>query len=206
MSVDLVGSIRNPVPLDLLVAAARDTLTQLLGLSAAPAIEVTARRRYQRGEVVDAGHLLSEDELASELVGTHLLGPPLERSSASFDFGLRGYHDFVRLMVFDHCDPLDPGGEDNHVDAVDACFMPQRTCVGVLLATALALAAATRGDGEFVDIEISMLEPPVGDPVRVIELTKLPDAGDDFETRCVRYMRQFPNLDGWPADPSLTSG
>jgi hypothetical protein len=67
-----------------------------------------------------------------------------------------------------------------------------------VIATALALTAAERGGGEFVDINIFMLLPPENDPERVIELTRLPDRGHDFGPRCERYLRQFAHLDGWP--------
>ncbi|MGW6930404.1 hypothetical protein ACWGE0_10080 [Lentzea sp. NPDC054927] len=107
----------------------------------------------------------------------------------------------VVLMVFDHCGKE---GYDGPQKRVDATFTPARTCAGVVLATALALAAAERGDGEFIDINIWMLLPPEDEPERAIERSKLPDRGQDFGQRCARYMRQFTHLEGWPPDPHST--
>lgn len=84
---------------------------------------------------------------------------------------------------------------------IEAIFTPTRTCVGVVSATALALAAASCGGGEFFD-EITMLQPPEPDVRRVIERTRLADRGTTFADRCERYMRQFGHLNGWPSDVS----
>jgi hypothetical protein len=48
---------------------------------------------------------------------------------------------------------------------------------------------------------------PVNDPERFIELTstRAPvNRGETgFTARCEQFLRQFPRLDGWPADVSL---
>lgn len=186
VTVDLVGTMRTPISLDELVTAAGETLRRLLGLAAVPVIEV-----------IDGGHRLSAPELRSAVIGGHVPGPLFEQSIARrFDFETPG-GDGARLMVYDRCHD-----QDEH-DVVDACFSPQRTCTGVVVATALALAAAELGGGEFVDINIMMLEPPVSEPDQVIELTRLPDTGSDFGDRCERYLRQFANLAGWPPSATL---
>jgi len=196
VSVDLVGTMRVPVSVDQLVATARDTLGQLLGLGAVPVIEVIAGRRYDQGRLVDPGRRLGADEMRSTVIGEDVLGPIVEFVTADGDG--------ARLMVFDHCGLDDLDDSHDVPDVVDACFSPHRTCVGVVMATALALAAAGLGGGEFVDIEIMMLRPPVARPDRVIELTALHGGESGFGERCERYMRQFAHLGGWPRAVHLT--
>jgi hypothetical protein len=190
MSVDLVGTMRGAVRLDELVTTARETLGQLLGLTETPIIEVTAGRRYEQGRLVDRGHRLSADEMLSDVVDE------CERQSAGCLEFTTADGDGARLLVFEE--------SLTTPDAVDACFSPHRTCVGVVVATALALAAARLGGGDFVDVEIMMLQPPVAQPDRVIQLTRLADSELDFAQRCESYLRQFTHLRGWPRDVRLT--
>lgn len=195
VSVDVVGTMRRPVGLGVLVETAQRMLARLLGMEGAPSIEVFADRRYEEGRRVDAGHRLTGEALEAVLIGNHLPGPVLERPTLHFEFEIPETGDGVWLMVIDHSEqPAEP---------VDAIFSPCRTCAGVVLATVLALAAAEQGGGEFLDEEIRMLRPPITDPRQVIEHTRLQDERDDFAARCRRYMRQFPQLGGWPRDASM---
>jgi hypothetical protein len=203
VSVDIIATMRTPVALDQLVAAARETLRQLLGLEAAPVIEVFADWRR-----ADTRRRLGAEEMRSTLIGERIPGPVLKRPSTC-DFAFETVDgDGAWLMVADWTGIEELGGSDGSeeiVDWTDAIFSPHRTCVGVMMATALALAAASCGGGAFVDDQIRMLEPAVTQPDRVIELTRSPDRGTDFARRCERYLRQFPRLQGWPRDISLAS-
>ena len=110
-------------------------------------------------------------------------------------------------MVVDHPRlPVIGGGDlvGDPGESVEAVFSPYRTCVGVVAATSLALAAARGSGGEFVDIEVGLLEEqPVSDPAEFIAMTRLARSGrDGFEARCEAYLRQFANLRGWPRDVS----
>jgi hypothetical protein len=136
--------------------------------------------------------------MRSVVIGEHIPGPLADRPSAGHFECETTDGDGARLMVVDHCGLADLDDLHRALDAVDVCVSPHRTCVGLAVATALALAAAKLGNGDFIDIEIMMLQPPVSRPDRVIELTKLPDNGSDFVERCERYMRQFVHLNGWP--------
>ncbi|MFF6783346.1 hypothetical protein [Streptomyces sp. NPDC012510] len=195
------------MPLDALVAAARETLTRLLGLRTVPVIDVITDRVFDQGRLVDAGRRLGDRELGTVLVGerptTFAEECPGERD---FGFRVAGLRDTVRLMVWDPRELADDDALPDRREPVEAVFSPSRTCVGVVTATALALAAGSLGDGEFIDAEISMLRQPEPDPTRMIELTRLPDRGDDFAARCERFMRQFPRLNGWPRDVRLPRG
>lgn len=207
MSVDLVGTVHTPVPLDVLVDAAGKTLARLLGMQAAPVIEVVTERKSERGRPVHEGRCLLRQELGTLLIGerpTHSAGQrPHERD---FDFRVAGGEDTVGLIVFDPCEVLDHQASNEQLEPVEAVFSPPRTCVGVVTATALALAAGSLGGGRFVDAEISMLPRPESNPARMVELTRLPDRGDDFVERCERFMRQFARLNGWPRDVRLPPG
>ncbi|WP_405021327.1 hypothetical protein OHV05_34880 [Kitasatospora sp. NBC_00070] len=89
---------------------------------------------------------------------------------------------------------------------VQVVVSPTRTCVGVVLATAVALSAASASGGKFVDEEIVMLDRVARDPARFIELAHLADTSGDFGARCEQFMRQFPSLDGWPSQRSADDG
>ncbi|KJK42986.1 hypothetical protein UK23_35015 [Lentzea aerocolonigenes] len=188
MSVDLWATMRAPISLMDLVVGARETTGLLLGVDDPPVIEVLVDRQWSGDELVHPGRRLAASELRSEVVGEH---PGEVDTSARrwFRFAI-STGDGASAVAFDHVDPS---------------FRPDRTCAGVVIATALALTCAVRGGGEFVDINIFMLEPPESDPERVIELTRLPDTGQDFIRRCERYMRQFANQNGWPPDVSSAS-
>lgn len=207
MSVDFVGTMHAPVPLDALVATAQETLARLLGLQALPVIDVIADRTFDQGHPVDAGRRLGAQELGAIVVGERVQGPPGEGpDERDVDFYAAGSRDMVRLMMFDPHEHLDHEAPYEKREPVEAVFSPTRTCVGVVTAAALALAAASLGDGEFVDTEVPLLQQPERDPVRMIELTRLPDRGDDFAARCERFMRQFARLNGWPRDVRLPPG
>ncbi|MEE1758746.1 hypothetical protein [Streptomyces sp. SP18BB07] len=199
MSVDLVATMRVPVPVDGLVATARETLARLLGMGTLPVIHVIADRVFDQGCLVDEGRRLGPRELGAVLVGACGAGSPTERDLA---FRVAGAQDTVGLIMWDPCEPADQEARQEHREPVHAVFSPTRTCVGVVTATALALAAGSLGGGEF-GAEISMLESAESDPARMIELTRLRDRGDDFPARCERFMRQFTRLNGWPRDVRL---
>jgi hypothetical protein len=202
MTVDLVGTVRVPISLEELVTSTRETLGRLLGINDPPEIEVFADRQYDDEGVVHPGRRLGPSELRSTMIGKHHHGARFEPSIRR-RFNLEtSTGDGASLMVFDHC------GVEGHtgpVKPLDATFSPVRTCVGVVVTTALALTAATLGRGRFDDINIFLLEPPEEDPERVVALTRLPDTGQDFSRRCERYMRQFAGQNGWPPAVDSTS-
>jgi hypothetical protein len=174
MSVDLVGTLPRPVTLAAVVDQARTTLAELLGDPAVPELAVIRDRAYDKGVRTHAGRPLTTGELAVTEIGGG------ERSH--FDIDIPATGDIVWLMV-----------SDDH-----AVFTPKRTCVGVTVAAGLALAVAKVAKGEYLDQEIWMLTPPVTNPDDVVAHTRLPDATDSFTVQCERYLRQFPNLNGWP--------
>ncbi|MEV6237794.1 hypothetical protein [Lentzea sp. NPDC051838] len=180
MSVDLWATMRTPISLDELVAGARETLGLLLGVDNPPGIQVFADQQWGDTGLVDAGRRLGAAEQRSLMVSEDT---PADTSNRRWLEFATSAGNGAWAVVFDHVEPS---------------FRPRRTCVGVVTATALALTTARLGGGEFVDINIFMLEPPQDDPENVVERTRLPDRGTDFGPRCERYMRQFANLDGWP--------
>jgi len=48
-----------------------------------------------------------------------------------------------------------------------------------------------------------MLRPGVREPGQAINRTRLPEGSGDFAAQCEKYLRQFPDLNGWPQDRSM---
>ncbi|SCL35187.1 hypothetical protein GA0074692_4027 [Micromonospora pallida] len=196
MSVDLEASLPTPIPLAAVMTTARGTLAELLGVDTTPELSVIVDRRYEQGRRMTVGRQLGEAELLSATIG-HPIDPDPDGSPGSihYEIDISGSNDGLWLMVIDH-EP-EAGGE------VEAVFSPYRTCVSVVVATAMALAVADLAGGEFIDEQIQMLRPGHTDPRHVVTATRLPPGQDGFATGCERYLRQFPHLDGWPRDVSM---
>jgi len=186
VSVDLFATVQSPTTFAVVVSSARSMMCELLGLRAVPTIEVFADPRYDRGREVHSGRLLSEANLGAEMIGGRM-------SAGYFKFRLDLTGDAAWFFVT----------EDEGM--VDAVFTPMRTCTGVVLATALSLAAARHECGEFLDLEIRMLEPGESDPEAMLARTRLTAPGTGFAAQCERYMRQFTPLNDWPAQVSIAS-
>jgi hypothetical protein len=196
VSVDLEATLPRPLTLAAVLAATRGMLAELLGLDAVPGLCVVADRRYEQGRRLCEGRRLTGPELLSTVIGG-----PIEQvdeeppNSVHYEVDVAGGNDTVWMMVIDHLP--EAGGE------VEAVFSPNRTCVGVVTATALALAVASLAGGEFIDEQIGMLRPRSSEPAHVVAATRLPPVSDDFVRACERYLRQFPHLNGWPASASM---
>ncbi len=176
--------MQEPVSIATVVGAARATMCELLGLNSVPAIEVFADPRYDQGHRLDPGRRMSEADQAADMIGGRM-------SAGHFEFRLTGRGDMARFFAF----------EDEGM--LDAVFSPTRTCAGLVLATALSLAAAHHGCGQFVDLQIRMLDPAEPDPEAFVARTKLAEQGTGFGVQCELFMRQFERLNGWPQDVSL---
>ncbi|MGC4763098.1 hypothetical protein ACLQ20_09625 [Micromonospora sp. DT46] len=196
MSIDLEASVPSPVLLADVLIAARSTLAELLGVDATPELSMIVDRRYEQGRRVSAGRRLGEAQLLSTTIGDPI-EPESNGSPGSihYEIDISGCNDGIWLMVIDHA-PV-AGGE------VEAVFSPYRTCVSVVVATAMALAVAALGGGEFIDEQIQMLRPGHTDPRHVVTVTRLPHEPGDFAQRCERYLRQFPHLEDWPRSVSM---
>ena len=184
VSVDLFATVQEPVSIVTVVDAAHATMRELLGLDSLPAVEVFVDPRYEQGHRLDPGRRMSEADQASDMIGGRM-------SAGHFEFRLSGRGDTARFFAV----------EDEGM--VDAVFSPTRTCAGVVVATVLSLAAARRGCGRFVDLEIRMIEPAEPDSEAFVARTRLASRGTGFGARCELFMRQFERLNGWPQDVSL---
>jgi hypothetical protein len=198
VSVNFVVSVREPVALATVVQTTSHTLRTLLAIAEVPELTLVDGREYSRGVQTDAGHVLQDDALSATTIGE-----PIPPDSADEGVGTRffemdaaGFSERTLVMLSDT--HMAEWAEED--DPVEAVVSPSRTCVGVVLAIGLGLAAAITGQGEIVHDEIHMLRPPIEDPVTFIERTRLAKPGEDFAHQCERFMRQFPLLNNWPGD------
>jgi hypothetical protein len=197
VSVDVVGVLAKPVSLASVLECAGAAMKALLGLDATPSLIVIDDRRVQEHARVPRREPGAEG-LAGMMIGDRIpAGPNGRAGSLAFEVGLVGANDRAYVMVIDLTAAGGAGG------CVEAVVSPSRTCVGVVLATAVALGAAIASGGEFVDIELMMLDEPVEDPARFIKVACLSGGGGDLAERCELFMRQFPHLGGWPRDRSV---
>ncbi|WP_327287379.1 hypothetical protein [Streptomyces sp. NBC_01198] len=201
MSVDVVAELPSPVSLATVLKGAGDVLRALLGPGAEPPeLEIVDGWQVESHLRVASGRPLSAEDRAGTMIGGRI--PPGEgevAGSVTFEVGLLGGRDRASVLV------VDWPGEHDTGPGVEAIVSPTRTCVGVVLATAVALSAAAASGGEFVDLEIMMLDGVAWDPARFVELARLTDAVGGFDARCEQFMRQFTRLDGWPRDRSTGS-
>lgn len=198
MSVDVVAELPAPVSLAAVLERAGDALRALLGVdSELPELAVIDGWRVENHSRVSSGRLLSGEDLTSTMIGERILPDEGEiAGSVTFEVDLVGGKDRAYVMVIDWT------GVQGAEPRIEAVVSPTRACVGVVLATAVALGAASASGGEFVDMEIMMLDGVAWDPGRFVELARLTDGAGDFEARCEQFMRQFPSLNGWPTDRS----
>ena len=189
MSVDLEATMEKAVALADVLSEAREILSVLLNVAAVPDLVVFADREYQQGRRVGQGRRLETAEQAGIMIGM-----PLSEGTVHFEIDLPRTGDGVWLMVVD-------GETEGWGNGRDAVFSPYRTCVGVALASGLALATARLAEGRYIDEQIGMISGQ-HDPDQVISRTRLPEPGQDFTIQCERYLRQFSHLNGWPKDRS----
>lgn len=195
VSADIVAGLRVPISLAMLLGGGHHTLMELLGGVAVPELVLYAHpgplRHAQRGR----GRRVAGAELEQTTVGEPIAGPD-NAPVGSVLYEIRvPTGDLTWLWLFDQ--RMFGSGR------VEAVFTPRRSCIGVVLATSLALGAALSSGGDFVDINIMMLGPPGATAQEFLGRTRLPDPGTGFIEQCERYMRQFTNLGGWPPDVSM---
>lgn len=200
MSVDLAATLRQPITLAAMLERTRTILSDLLGIARVPDLEIFVDRQYQQGVRTTPGRCLDAAELAAAVIGDPIAPDATDLDDgAHFEIDVPTTGDQVRLMVIDLHD--EEFGEDRlHRHAL---FSPCRSCVGVAVATCLALAVAQLARGEYLDDEICMLRPGVRETDRVIDRTRLSEGGSDFAAQCEKYLRQFPDLNGWPPARSV---
>jgi hypothetical protein len=204
VSVDLDATVYADVRLDVMLSSARDVLRDLVGAETVPKVSVVADRRYLAGRRIGVGRFIPDHDLAAlSIRAATSEADPEWHSTLRLEFEVPT-GDGVWLLVMDG--PYDPRADDAASVSLDgphvtsACFSPYRTCVGVVLATALALATAEHGQGDFFDEEIRMLRPPATSPAQFVESTRLRPSSGHLPELCERYMRQFGHLGGWPQD------
>jgi hypothetical protein len=178
VSVDLEATLRKPITLAAMREQARTILSDLLGAATVPDLAIFADRQYRQGVRTDPGRCLDAAELTATAIGGPI-APDETGVSASIDFEI-------------------------DVPATGALYSAPVGRVGVTVAIGLTLAVAQLADGDYLDEQIRMLRPEVREPMQVISRTRLPEDASEFTTQCEKYLRQFPSLNGWPRDCSMS--
>ena len=187
-----------------IVDRAADVLCALLGLDCEAVPELLVSEGWPHpGESWQA---LDRPALEHIIVGDPRARDFGRADSLAFMIHLYGLADAAWLMIMDHDHGYAPRKIVGNVT-------PERTCVGVVLAVAVALGIALASDGKLDDEwQLPMgdfVDEPVDNPDRFIELTRISwsasSDGKGFVTRCELFLRQFPRLGGWPRDVSLTA-
>jgi hypothetical protein len=205
VSVDFSAVPRVPVRLDRVSDTTSEVLRKLTGFADPPSPVFIADVVRDGGRVVSQGRRLVRADLEAitlpseyENVGERLLGTRL--GSYDYDVMLEGLVERSSILVIGLPGRTLPtrGG------TVDVLVSPTRTCVGLVMTIALALAIALESQGEFDDGEVMLLgRPGPRDPRIFIDTTQATWQPTDFIKGCTSFMRQFPALQGWPPDASL---
>lgn len=201
MSVDVLSVFGRPVSLAAVVDGAFDALVTLLGCREVPLLSVS--QGWARWD--KSWRAVDRAELEELIVG---VPAPLEPQGGSdaFTIHVAGLEDRAFLLI---CEMI---GEDGAPSPeVEAVVTPTRTCAGVVLAIAVVLGAAIASEGVLAEEwqlpMTSFVRERVDDPCRFIELTRLRSAegsgSEEFAAQCERFLRRFPDLQGWPLDRSM---
>jgi hypothetical protein len=203
VSVDLVAELPARVSLAAALEQARDVLRTLLSLDSEPPELAVSNGWRVENHWVSSGRLLSPRDLANTVIGQRIPrgdgqdGEIVWGGYVTFFVDLAGGRDRALVRVCDFTG-LERGTKFSTELGIEMIVSPTRTCVGVVLGTAIAVGAASASGGDFIDMEIHMLDEASWDPGEFIELARLTDGAGDFAARCEQFMRQFPCLDGWP--------
>jgi hypothetical protein len=154
LSVDVAAELPVPVSLAAVLEEAGNVLRALLGLdSEPPELAIVDGWCVEDHMRVSSGRPLSAEDLANTVIGGRI---PLDDEgiggSVAFEVDLVRGEDRAFVMVIDHTDVI------GAAPRIQAVVSPTRTCVGVVLAIAVALGAASASGGEFVDVEIVILD------------------------------------------------
>ena len=203
MSVDFTAVPRVPFRLDRVSDTTGEVLRKLTGFADPPSPIFIADVVRERGRIVAPGRRLDRANLAVITLPSEYEDAgekPLGTSLASYDVALGDLAErsWILMIGLPRLTLPTRGG------TVDVLISPTRTCVGVVMTIALALAIALESQGEFDDGEVMLLgRPGPRDPRIFIDTTQATWQPTDFIKGCTSFMRQFPALQGWPPDASL---
>jgi hypothetical protein len=180
VAVDFEASVRRPFSLADLLARADVVLADLLGGTQGPAVTVVLDRRRVMGQVGAPGRVADAPELDRLQLGPRRL---TLRSRPVIDL-LEGGQEVVGILE-------SPARDDWRV-----VFMPRRDAVGLVRGLTFAIAAAFAGEGRVIANDVPLLEPPIGDPVQLVAVTRLRPGERSFADACREYLNQFPSTRG----------
>jgi hypothetical protein len=181
MSVDFEATVSTPFSVAALVAAARATVAELVGLPVVPAPRVFLGRVRVSGRVTNAGREPRPGELNTLMLG----GGPGSR--------------------LPEIDIVDPAGDDLVVPFESwsgsggsrVIFSPRRDREGIVWGLGFAIAAARLGSGRLVDDDLRLTDPPITDPDAFVAATRRPPHPGPFADAIREFLAQFDAVRGW---------
>jgi hypothetical protein len=157
-------------------------------------------REYQQGQLYSAGRALGDNELRLLTIGGSILpGPANSIKSQFFEVEIAGYGDYAWLQIFDHS-PLQKFYDEQALPNVEVVITPTRTSIGVVLSRCVALGVAIAGSGRVVEDDLSMFPSDFDEFETFIAEHSLKGTSENFAVRCEQFLRQFPQLHGWPSE------
>jgi hypothetical protein len=179
MAIELAVDLTVPVQLPALLSTAQALLSELLGLTDAPAFDVAVGRRRDQGVLAEPGRRATPDEVEAIEIGPG-------RRPADWEVVDEAGATLVLPLVtpFDH--------------DVRLTLEPRRDARGIVTALSLALAAALLGDTTVIDTDIGLIDTRT-QPAAFVHAWRLhPEDGPISETS-LRFLRQFEATRNWPS-------
>ncbi|MDA0636468.1 hypothetical protein OUY22_23880 [Nonomuraea sp. MCN248] len=187
-----------------MLQSATRTMKSLLEMSAVPTMAIGVGREYQEGTPRSMGRALNDNELHALMIGGSIPSEPTDDLGGSlfFEVEIAGHRDRAWLHIFDN--PWLPEFDDEGtLPVVEAIISPTRTVVGVVVSLSVALGVAIASAGRVVQDEIKVMSSDLDDFESFIAEYGLKGGGGNFVDRCEHFLRQFPQLNGWPLDVSM---
>ncbi|MGI5268601.1 hypothetical protein ACQEUU_05575 [Nonomuraea sp. CA-218870] len=180
------------------------TMKSLLEMSVVPAMAIVVDREYQQGIPRSMGRALNDNELHALIIGESIPREPTDDLGGSlfFEVEIAGHRDQAWLHIFDNPWFLE-FDDEGALPAIEAIVSPTRTVVGVVVSLSVALGVAIASAGRVVQDEIKLMPSDFDDFESFIAEYGLKGGGGNFVDRCERFLRQFPQLNGWPRVVSM---
>jgi hypothetical protein len=186
MSVDFAATVTVSFSVQALLEEAGATVATLLGVPVAPAPTVLLGRQRDQGRVSSPGRAPYPGEL-----DVLFLGPRADRVSAASGAPVL---DIVDGDGNDLVVPFESGSATGEWRLI---LTPRRDPVGIVWGMASALAAARLGHGRFIDDDLRLTDPPLGDPDAFVAAVRRSPSGGAYPDVTREFLGQFDGVRDW---------